>query len=189
MKLNLGCGRARREGYVNIDRREAVKPDLVWDLEVTPWPFEADSIAEIVAHNVLQQVGQDPAVFLAVISEMHRVLMPGGTIDLTAPHHRSDLFWDDPANVRVINQGVFGLFSKANCASYRESGEAFTPLAEELDIDFEIVTLSNALHGDWSRRFDAGELTHEEAAFAAASTANVVETIGLVIRKVAAAVN
>lgn len=189
MKLNLGCGRARREGYVNIDRREAVAPDLVWDLEVTPWPFEADSIEEIVAHNVLQQVGQDPQVFLAVISEMHRVLMPGGSIDITAPHHRSDLFWDDPANVRVIGQGVFLLLSKARCTEYRESGLVFTPLAEELDVDFEIVTVTNALHGDWSRRFGAGEMTQEETTLAVASNANVVETVGMIVRKVPAVVN
>lgn len=189
MKLNLGCGSARREGFVNIDCREAAMPDLVWDLEITPWPFDADSVEEIVAHNVLQQVGQDTEVFLAVISEMHRVLMPGGTLDVTAPHHRSDLFWDDPANVRVISQGVFGLFSKAKCAEYRQSGFAFTPLAEDLDIDFEIVTITNALQGEWSRRFSDGEMTQEETAVAVASNANVVESVGLVVRKVAAAPN
>lgn len=189
MKLNLGCGRAKREGYVNIDRREAVEPDLVWDLEATPRPFEADSVEEIVAHNVLQQVGQDTAVFLAVISELHRVLMPGGTVEVTAPHHRSDLFWDDPANVRVISQGVFSLFSKANCLVYRENGLAFTPLAEDLDIDFDTISITNALQGEWSRRFGDGEMTQQETAVAVASSANVVESIGLTVRKVAAVVN
>jgi hypothetical protein len=189
MKLNIGCGGARRDGYVNIDRRDSVAPDLVWDLETTPWPFEADSVEEIVAHNVLQQLGQDPAVFLAVVAEMHRVLMPGGTIDITAPHHRSDMFWDDPANVRVISQGVFNLFNKAKCAEYRANGFAFTPLAEELDIDFEVVTITNTLHGDWSRRFGAGEMTQEETTVAVATNANVVETVGLIVRKAAAAVN
>lgn len=189
MKLNLGCGHAKREGYVNIDRREAVQPDLVWDLEVTPWPFEADSVEEIVAHQVLHQVGQDTDVFLAVIRELHRVLMPGGTIDITAPHHRSDLFWDDPANVRPINPGMFSLLSKASCKMYRENGMAFTPLAEDLDVDFETVTITNALQGEWSRRFGAGEITQEETTVAVASSANVVELVGLVVRKVAAVVN
>lgn len=189
MKLNIGCGSARRDGYVNIDRRESVAPDLVWDLETTPWPFEADSIEEIIAHDVLQQLGQDPAVFLRIVCEMHRVLMPGGTIDITAPHHRSDLFWDDPANVRVINQGVFNLFNKEKCAEYRTSGLAFTPLAEELDINLEVVTITNALHGDWSRRFGAGELSQEETTVAVATHANVVEKVGLIVRKLPTTAN
>ena len=189
MKLNLGCGRTKREGYVNIDRREAVQPDLVWDLEVTPWPFEDDTIEEIVAHNVLQQLGQETETFLAVMRELHRVLMPGGTIDITAPHHRSDQFWDDPANVRPINQGVLGLFSKANCARLLEHGLAHTPLADDLDIDLEIISVTNPLYGEWSRRFAAGELTQQESEAAVASHANVVDSIGLVVRKVAAVVN
>ncbi|MBN8892773.1 MAG: hypothetical protein BGP12_03965 [Rhodospirillales bacterium 70-18] len=189
MKLNLGCGRSKREGYVNIDRREAVQPDLVWDLEITPYPFEDDSVEEIVAHHVLQRLGQDPAVFLAIIKELHRILMPGGTLDIRAPHHRSDLFWDDPTNVRPINQGVFSLFSKQNCVMFAENGMANTPLAEYLDIDLEIISVTNTLHGDWSRRFGDGELTQQETEAAVATHANVVEEVGLVVRKAAAPVN
>jgi SAM-dependent methyltransferase len=189
MKLNLGCGRNKREGYVNIDRREAVQPDLVWDLDVTPYPFEDDSVEEIVAHNILQRIGQDTDGFLAIVRELHRVLMPGGTLDILAPHHRSDLFWDDPTNVRPINQGVFGLFSKATCAQLAERGVAYTPLAVDLDIDLEIVSVTNALHGEWSRRFADGELTQQETEAAVATHANVVEWIALVVRKVPAVVN
>jgi SAM-dependent methyltransferase len=189
MKLNLGCGAARREGYINIDRRDAVRPDLLWDLETTPYPFEDDQIEEIVAHNILQRLGQDPAVFLAIMKELHRILMPGGTLDIAAPHHRSDMFWDDPTNVRPVNQGVLGLFSKANCTQLAGLGIAHTPLALELDIDLEIVTVTNVLHGDWSRRFSDGELTQQEIEVAVASHANVVESVGLVVRKVAAPVN
>lgn len=189
MKLNLGCGRHKREGYVNIDRRENVQPDLVWDLDVTPYPFEDDSVEEIVAHNILQRIGQDTDTFLAIIKELHRILIPGGTMDISAPHHRSDLFWDDPTNVRPINQGVFGLFSKANCARLEELGLAYTPLAVDLDVDFEMVSVTNALHGEWSRRFNDGELTQQETEAAVGTHANVVDSIGIVVRKVPERVN
>ena len=32
IKLNLGCGRNKFPGYINIDIEEAVQPDLVWDV-------------------------------------------------------------------------------------------------------------------------------------------------------------
>lgn len=189
MKLNLGCGRARRDGHVNIDIDPSVAPDLVLDLEATPYPFESDSVESIVAHNVLQRLGQDPAVFLAIMQELHRILAPGGTIDIAAPHQRSDLFWDDPGNVRPINQGVMGLFGKRHCAELAEAGIPHTPLAFDLDIDLEIVSVTNVLHGDWSRRFADGELEQAELAAAVATHANVVESVGIVLQKPAVRVS
>ena len=53
-KLNIGCGLDKRPGYVNIDFSENLHPDLVWDLEHTPWPFEDDAVDEIVAFHVLE---------------------------------------------------------------------------------------------------------------------------------------
>lgn len=183
MKLNLGCGTAKRDGHVNIDILESVQPDLVWNLETLPYPFESDSVEAIVAHNVLQRLGQDPALFAAIIAELHRILAPGGTIDIAAPHHRSDLFWDDPGNVRVINQGVMALFGKRHCEELARAGIPHSPLAVDLDIDLEIVSVTNVLHGDWSRRFADGELTQDEVATAVATHANVVESVGIVLRK------
>ena len=40
MKLNLGCGHDHKEGYVNVDVSDLGNPDMVVDLEVTPWPWE-----------------------------------------------------------------------------------------------------------------------------------------------------
>ena len=50
MKLNLGSGYRKIEGYVNIDNRESVKPDVVADLSVG-FPFKSDSIEEVRAHD------------------------------------------------------------------------------------------------------------------------------------------
>jgi hypothetical protein len=47
MKLNLGCGQNKRDGFVNIDKYPTFAPDLLWDLEQTPYPFEAGSVTEI----------------------------------------------------------------------------------------------------------------------------------------------
>jgi hypothetical protein len=43
LKLNLGCGYTRMDGYVNVDVSAACNPDLVADLEEVPWPWANDA--------------------------------------------------------------------------------------------------------------------------------------------------
>jgi|GEM_PF-1906114 len=40
LKLNIGCGFNKIDGYVNVDAFPDCSPDVLWDLETTPWPFE-----------------------------------------------------------------------------------------------------------------------------------------------------
>jgi len=52
LKLNLGCGKYKREGYVNIDSRPEVNPDICeypWDLE-----YETESVDEIYMSHTLE---------------------------------------------------------------------------------------------------------------------------------------
>ena len=37
MKLNLGCGFDKREGWLNVDNFTACEPDQLLDIEATPW--------------------------------------------------------------------------------------------------------------------------------------------------------
>ncbi len=73
LKLNLGCGRRKLDGYVNIDKSPVFAPDVVLDLEALPWPFETGSVSEILAIHVLEHLGQKTDTFLGIIAEMYRV--------------------------------------------------------------------------------------------------------------------
>ena len=64
MKLNLGCGQNRLDGYVNADREPVVEPDVVMDLEEFPWPFDEHSVDEVMANHVLEHVGARAEVFI-----------------------------------------------------------------------------------------------------------------------------
>lgn len=183
MKLNIGSGEARRDGYINIDRQARHAPDLVWDLERTPWPFDDNVVEEVVAHHVLTHLGRRPPVFYGIIRELYRVLQPGGTIDIITVHPRCDDYWSDPTNVRPITPQGMARFGRAYAAVFAEAGVPASPLAEELGVDFEIVSIENQLLGDWAHRFSAGELTAEQVDRAAQDSWNVVQHINIVMRK------
>ena len=67
MRLNLGCGFNKRDGYVNVDIGDHCAPDVVHDLEKAPWPWDDSSIDEIYMSHVLEHLGATTAVFGVVL--------------------------------------------------------------------------------------------------------------------------
>jgi SAM-dependent methyltransferase len=138
MKLNLGCGQNRMEGYLNTDREASVRPDLVMDLESFPWPFEDNSVEAVVANHVLEHVGARAEVFIRIMQELYRVCRPGAEIRIAVPHPRHDNFFDDPTHVRAVTPMTLALFSKENCLRWKEQGASNSPLALYAGVDFAL---------------------------------------------------
>ena len=46
-KLNLGSGDKKIDGFLNVDKFDTFKPDIVHDLETFPYPFNDNEIDEI----------------------------------------------------------------------------------------------------------------------------------------------
>ena len=81
-KLNLGCGEHKKEGYINVDWSPLNNPDVVQDLNAMPYVFENNSFDVIEAFHVLEHLDKP----FAVMSELHRILKPGGILHVKVPH-------------------------------------------------------------------------------------------------------
>lgn len=82
LRLNLGCGSDKRDGWVNLDCRTEVDPDVVHDIR-NPLPYEAGSVDEILAKDLLEHVGYREV--LRVLKDWFRVLKPNGKIYIQVP--------------------------------------------------------------------------------------------------------
>ncbi|HEY0832794.1 MAG TPA: hypothetical protein VGE72_02695 [Azospirillum sp.] len=184
MRLNLGCGNRKFEGFLNVDKFASCEPDMVVDLEVLPWPFETDSAEEIVMHHVLEHLGPLPEQFMGIMKELYRVAAPGAPIRITVPHPRSDLYIADPTHVRPIIPPMFSLLSKSANRQAIAEGLANSPLGLYYDVDFRTLSIDFRLSPRWGEKMRSGEAGQDAIMAAVESQWNVVDEIEIVLEAV-----
>ena len=185
MKLNLGCGYDRREGFVNVDSQAECAPDQVVDLEQLPWPWPDGSVEAVLFHHSLEHLGGDPKVFLGLMQELYRVCAPGAVIEIVVPHPRSDNFLGDPTHVRPISPQVMQLFDRQLNDEWKANRVSNTPLAHYLGVDFAITKARAVLDEPYSGQMKAGELSGEAANLLMRTQNNIASEwrIEMVVRK------
>jgi predicted SAM-dependent methyltransferase len=82
VKLNLGCGPNRKDGWVNIDLFNS-GADLQLDLR-EPWPFPDNSVSYIYSEHVFEHFEFHVEV-PHFLREAFRVLNSGGLFDVVVP--------------------------------------------------------------------------------------------------------
>jgi SAM-dependent methyltransferase len=130
-ELIIGCGRkltkqiqhaclpAEFKNLTTLDIEPDHDPDILWDLNKRPLPFEDDTFDEIHAYEVLEHIGRqgDYIAFFEEFSEYWRILKPGGLLVGTCPSYKSGWAWGDPSHVRVLTQGTISFLSQEQYAS------------------------------------------------------------------------
>src|ERR1035437_8874995 len=91
-KLNLGCSDAHAKGWTNVDLCEPC--DMAVDLS-KPWPWLDSTVEAIKAWDIFEHL---PSKFLTM-NEAHRVLRPGGQLDLFIPTTDGRGAFQDPTHV------------------------------------------------------------------------------------------
>jgi len=138
MKLNLGCGYKKYEGYVNVDSAPQCVPDVVWDLDKTPWPWEDSSVEEIKLEHVLEHMGQTTEAYLAIWKEMYRVAKDEAVIDIMVPHWNHENFYHDPTHVRAITPIGIAMFDQTRNIQDAERGGRETKLGLFTGVDISL---------------------------------------------------
>ena len=181
MKLNLGCGRRKLDGWLNVDRSPLCQPDRVVDLEQAPWPWPDGVADEIMLSHVLEHLGATPESYFAIMKELWRICRDGATVTIVVPHPRHDDFLHDPTHVRAITSEGLSMFSQALNREWLERGLANTPLGIELGIDFSVQSTAYVLDEPWNSRFRAGELSKHDIEAAMRRYLNVVKEATIVL--------
>ena len=89
-RLNVGCGRVKKPGYLNVDVDPTVSPDVLLTLD-SPLPFVGASFDLVEAYHVIEHVY--PWQALDLLKEFCRILKPGGKIVLECPNIEAACGW------------------------------------------------------------------------------------------------
>ena len=111
LRLNLGCGRSPREGWVNVDVAPLPGIDVVADLDrckTHPLPFADSSASEFYMSHVLEHIG-DP---LVLMQELHRIAEPGAQLTIRSPYGSSDDAYEDPTHRQRFFMNSFQYFAQ-----------------------------------------------------------------------------
>ena len=109
--INLGCGSTKIPGSVAVDAVYIEGyTDVVHNLEITPYPFESNSIDEIHFYHVLEHLHEP----IKKIEELHRILKPGGILYMRVPHFSSNGAFTDITHIRPFSYFSFDIFDESN---------------------------------------------------------------------------
>jgi predicted SAM-dependent methyltransferase len=150
MKINIGSGGTKIDGFVTCDYDKLNNPDYCFNLETDTFPFEDNSVETVVAHHVLEHLGEG---YFNCLKELYRVCKHGATIDVRVPHHRHDYYYDDPTHRRPITVGGLRLFSKKHNKLCKEQQAASSRLGDYFEVDFEILEWDYIPSKDYKDQF------------------------------------
>lgn len=126
MKLNIGCGNDKLEGWVNADARTSCNPDVKCVLGET-LPFKDDQFDEVRAFNVLTQVSK----IRKAMNELWRVT--NGFILIRVPDAANICAFQDPMDFRHFTDQSFTYMEHGH-RRYEQYGKmyGFKPFKVEL---------------------------------------------------------
>jgi ubiquinone/menaquinone biosynthesis C-methylase UbiE len=96
-KLDLGCGKFKREGFIGIDIENEKDVDIVYDLN-KGIPFPDNYVDQIYCSHCLEHV-RDPHFLM---SEMYRVSIPNAYVEIIIPLHEAT-----PKHLTVFDEQWF----------------------------------------------------------------------------------
>ncbi len=142
LKVDLGCGQAKQEGFVGVDISPKSDADIIHDLWTTPWPFDDNSVEEAFCSHVVEHTPD----LIAFMEECYRILKPDAKIRIVWPHLRSDRAFQDPTHTRFIPEHTWSYFAR----DWREASELdHYPITTDFGIENMYYVSFN---GDWGQR-------------------------------------
>lgn len=162
MKLNLGCGFQKKEGFVNVDISSGCNADAVVDLATEKWPWADSSVNEAHFDFSLEQMGDGKSHLLHILKELYRVCANDAVVKIKFLHPRHDQFELNPLCVHRLSPEFFSLLSVSNNLNMIANGSLDTSLGLMLGVNFNMTRNKFLITAQFGQAMEAGQISEEQ---------------------------
>lgn len=96
MKIDLGCGPNKKDGFKGCDRIKFKGVDHVFEIGKRRWPFKSGSVDEAHASHFVEHLTAVERIHFC--NELHRVLKPETKCTIIVPAWKSNRAYGDPTH-------------------------------------------------------------------------------------------
>ena len=93
MKIDLGCGPNKKEGFIGVDQYEMNNVDLILDIGKEIFPWDDGEVEEFHCSHFFEHLKAEERIH--VVNEMFRCLQEGGKVTIITPHWASNRAYGD----------------------------------------------------------------------------------------------
>ncbi|MBP2027142.1 SAM-dependent methyltransferase [Acetoanaerobium pronyense] len=109
LKIDIGCGRKKQEGFIGIDSSPYSTADYILDLNLDKLPFEDNSVDYVYSSHCLEHLDN----LEHIVSEIYRVCKHNAQVFITVPYYNTSA---NLANIYhnnniAFNEHTFRFFS------------------------------------------------------------------------------
>lgn len=139
MKLDLGCGSHKEQGFVGVDAQKSEGVDVVCDLGAEKWPFADDSVDEARASHVIEHLPGERVDFKLNVDWERHTHSVARVLTYPRAHFFNELW-------RVLKKGAKATIVTpcwSSCRAYGDHTHQWPPVSEfllfYLDADWRAV--------------------------------------------------
>ncbi|MFN4845050.1 MAG: methyltransferase domain-containing protein [Dolichospermum sp.] len=102
LRIDLGCGINKPNGFVGVDLYPGLGVDIVADLSQR-FPFEDNSVDEVRAHDIIEHLPER----IHTMNEIWRICKPGAKVNIRVPSTDGRGAFQDPTHISFWNINSF----------------------------------------------------------------------------------
>lgn len=113
LKLDLACGKNKKEGFIGVDQFQLPGVDVIHDLKTT-WPWPDNSVEEANVSHFIEHLTNfdDKWERIHFFNELWRVMKPGAKCAVVIPHWCSNRYYGDPTHKEPFSEMGFYYLNK-----------------------------------------------------------------------------
>ncbi|MHA1378143.1 MAG: class I SAM-dependent methyltransferase [Candidatus Helarchaeota archaeon] len=103
LKIDLGCGKKPRPGFIGVDKSAKINPDIICDVERDPLPLDDNSVSWVWMSDFIEHIED----IFKLFREIYRVCENGARVDVISPYYTSIRATMDPTHKHFISERTF----------------------------------------------------------------------------------